>query len=230
MSNVFSLLALLILIIGILLLRRIHKIRLTAKISSYLMLAYCVVLLLSALAVPFLTSDSLIKIETDTDLKYTQANEAAANLIELAKHGQLDNSPGIYKNASLSFPFQGKSLGLASNDPSSSILIERTSPGSNQIEVSSYITTFLTQGVDITQKVLPPDIKLEGNILSIHAPSPYTISFISFKPDFTAAQFTEKKTSNPAGNLLIFGRQAIYLRIPRDLRIDTGLSNITYLD
>ncbi|NLI91276.1 MAG: hypothetical protein GX434_03475 [Peptococcaceae bacterium] len=84
--------------------------------------------------------------------------------------------------------------------------------------------------MNITERILPPDFQLEGNLLTIRPPAPYSIDFICFKPDMTSTQFVKDTTPNPFSYPTIFGRQAVYLIIPKDMEINTNAGNIIYVN
>lgn len=231
MSIFFTPLVLIIIILLIGLVLRFRNYLLSPKLSRTALLVYCAILIISALSVYLLPTENLRQQHNLEQDLYTQANNNMVNFLEIAKQGKLDSTPGVYKNAGYRYQVADDRLVLAPDDGlPCEILIHRGLTDEKIIEISSYVTSHIIQNTDITEQILPPVFSLSGNTLRISPPDRYTLEYISFKKDFTSLQFSASPNADPLRNSTVFGRQAIYLSVPKSLRIEAGQHTVVYLN
>lgn len=233
MSIIFLSIVIMFLLIFFLFMSKSKRPLFSGLLSKYLMLCYCGVLLLSCPAVYVLPPKTLIQTSEDQNQQISQAQDTAARLLDIAKQGKLDRTPGIHKKADFSFQVAVDKLELVpGGNFDYDILIARKDSDDGLVQVSSYMTSTFVQGMDVTQNILPPVVNLEGNRLKLNSPEYYTLNYAAFKPDFTAQQFTGGfmlSVPEPFGNTA-FGRNTIYLQIPKNMKIIGNLINVIYLE
>ena len=192
MSIIFLSIVIMLLLIFFLFMSKSKRPLFSGLLSKYIAFFYIVLLLLSSLAVYILPEKAFIQNLEDQNQQISQAHEITASIFDIAQQGELDNTPGIYKKADLSFQIAGDRLELASTDSFDfhDIFVKRKESDNGLVQVSSYMTSSLVNGIDVTPKILPPVIKLEGNKLKISPLEHYELNYTAFKPDFTTEQFT----------------------------------------
>lgn len=201
--------------------------------SKNLLLLYSAVLTLSFITVYALPLPGYGNAD-EPNQAIIQAEETLYKLPQIAKEGKLDSTPGVYKLSSMDFNLQGNELTL-SPDPYGSyheVFLEKKEAADGLITVSSYTTTTIIQGIDITPQIRPPIIRLSGNRLELSSPENYTLAYTSFKPDFTAEQFSGPIPENwhitdPKTTL---GREIIYLQIPSNMTVVPNQTTIFQLE
>ena len=116
-----------------------NKKPLVPNLRNYIFLFYCALLLLSALTVYALPEqDFLQRAANNTDQAISEARQTEADLLEIAKQGNLDRTEGIYLNLSQDFSTGEKRLNLQLADGmESEVWIERKDSYDGKIEVRS---------------------------------------------------------------------------------------------
>lgn len=160
---------------------------------------------------------------------FTPSDYDLKDLAKSVAQGKQDNLQGLYKNSHYTFSYNGKKLGF--NLPNAAgfngIVIERKDVDDGQIEVSTYVTSQFVQGIDFTKQVLPPLISLNEGMLYIKSNQPLELNYRQFQADFILDQFNSnlQRNKNDSMNILM-GWKAIYIRVPKNIVIDKGNSNV----
>lgn len=161
-----------------------------------------------------------------------QAIGLSQNLIDELNHhlttGQsLDKLQGIYKISGQNFKVETNKLLFIFNERNFTgdyrIFVERKDVDDGEIGVSTYATTQLAGGIDLTKLILPPAVSFQKGTLSLKSPSRQTFEFKQFKNDFTVDQFKLQNYGNFIGMRSSFGGQVIYISVPKSLEIDKGI-------
>ncbi|HHV64580.1 MAG TPA: hypothetical protein GXX46_05850 [Peptococcaceae bacterium] len=186
---------------------------------------YCLLLFLASVVVYALPDESFVHPPAGN------IKEISAEIYQLAGRIWPVNTPNqaIYENLSESYPLTAKELKLVvAGDYQDMIWIERQEANQGQIQVKSYVTSYLVEDYDITSQIKPPVLTWEDNTLLIKSPPKYTLKFVSFKNNFLTSQF-----KNPAGSKIgrtYFGKEAIHLVVPSETEVLTDYRNIVYLN
>jgi hypothetical protein len=194
--------------------------------SKYLIIIYSAVLIILAIVSYMLPENKLLKQAGNMDTINYQALQEAGQFYDLAKSGKLEQNKNITKNADYTFPIEGNQLEIVLNNNSyCQIWVERKEVDDGKIEVGNYLSPFIAENIDITAKIKPPVINLNGNTMTI-APPVDTINLIVFDRDFAVRQFSlnnipRQITYSP----VMVGNQAIYLRIPKNMQVKAKNSN-----
>ncbi|WP_449241086.1 hypothetical protein [Desulfoscipio gibsoniae] len=132
-----------------------------------------------------------------------------------------------YKSAEIiarwNFDYQEERLQITAPDYerySTFIAVERKDVRDGRLEVLSYAP----KSPDRLTLANPPDIRLKGNQLEIIQPERIHLEAVRFYHDFTMAQFTGMGLSTTGSDHFFLDGTLLYLRIPKDLQIDTDES------
>lgn len=186
-----------------------------AKITHWLLIIYLGVLLLSLCISFFMKVDEpsvLVEEKQTTDL------------YEALYSGEISKNDTPYLLDKNSFEYSGESLSIttANVEEGTSVFIERKSVNDNLVEVRVYGNIVDTNGLDLSEKILPPRVKLSEKTLAITYPGAQEIKVALMKNVFASNQITGDKISNGVTT----GGPIVYLRIPPslELKADSALS------
>jgi hypothetical protein len=145
--------------------------------------------------------------------------------------GNIDKQQGVYKNKSVTFKIDKKTLGFKISDNSgyNQIFIERKDVDNGQIEVNTYVAKHFINGIDITKLLLPPNISFQNGILTVGSNEQQILDFKKFTPDFTLEQFKPTSAENNQSMSMNFAGRVVYIRAPKSLEIDKGTSNVNII-
>ncbi len=153
----------------------------------------------------------------------------SSRVYNYVKQGRIEELKGIYKSKVYEFNIGEERLEI--NDSGFggyNIWVEREDTDDGKIEVFSYRTKSFTYGVDVTEKILLPDIEFRGNVLTIK-PLAVRFEYTAFTNDFTVSQFIPED-DGISERMTFFDIQYIYLKIPKGLKINENNLNIDYVD
>lgn len=199
------------------------------KIKNALLALYAAMLLCSVALLYTIPNKNLIPSVTNKQ-KAVAINEYNKDIfLNAAQEGRLDKVEGIYKNCEWNFDFRGKELEIITTGDER-IMAQRKSVNDGKIQVINYVTKCIVYDVDFTDKIKSPNVKLEGNQLSITNPKIYVAKLINFNDDFTITQFEDRKvnkydnrfTSEP-------GQKLIYLRIPKNVQLVSTKAYVQFI-
>ncbi len=222
------LVSVLVLILVILAGSKMIKFLFSGSIPKFIAAAYLPVLIVSAGILYVLPE----KKAENGDKTLAEAQEISSRFYGLAKYDKLDGYEGIYKNGSYSFKLEGNQLELAVQDKEGyyDIWVKRKSADDGRIEVKCYAMPSIVSGVDITKKVAPPVIKLEGDKLNIIPEKKYRLDYSEFDSGFITSQFTAGSSGSQRGGWAFFGGQSVYLYVPESMKISGSGLNINYAE
>lgn len=154
-------------------------------------------------------------------------------IYNLAARGRLDQQSGVYKMSSQTFKLDGNTLRFAISDPEyqNNIVVLRKSVEDGKIEVAAYTTSSGVNGIDFSRKILPPDVSVQKDTLSVKQGPRQNLDFSRFQNDFTVAQFKEGNifANQAVGTSVRFGWRFLVLHIPQNIIIDTGNTHLNMI-
>lgn len=231
MTTMVSLIPLLILLLIIVLFIALSKIRISFGKTNLVTGFYLLLLLTSipvyyAIAEPKM-SEPVKVIETGPG-QYKYDDFQLNTFYDAFSKGRLNQ----YKHAEIvaqwNFDYQEERLKITAPEDEhyfTPIAVEKKDACDGKLEVFSYAPKFPKR----LTLVNPPGIRLQANKLEISPPDETYLKAVQFYHDFTMAQFTGRGTSVLRMNYLL-GHEVLYLRIPKDLLIDTDKSTEDYLN
>jgi len=208
-----------VLTIGIVVFEKLSKMSFVNKSSDITLTIYVAVLFVCLIAYFILSKPEWEAANVTSDKQhYAQMNDVKSALHK----GDVDQVKNNLINEQL-FNYEGEVLYLEQVEGDNnwfSILIERKSENDGVIEVKQYNTGTTLNNINVTDKVKPFRLNVEGEVLRVMDAEPTTIHFTFYKKEFPISQFTEEKESNHEyGTNSYMGADVIYLRIPNDVLV-----------
>ncbi len=152
------------------------------------------------------------------------------DFVDLAMRGELESTEGIIKQKEWSFEHQGDRLMIESPSYYELVIVEQVPEGGSLIEVSSYKTTSIFEGIDVTDRISPPDFIKKGEIIVIEQGSGMQrIEGVGFTRGFVNTQFSDDKNNWHEGGSFNIGQQLIYIRIPDSITVIDRTGNIQFI-
>lgn len=190
---------------------------------------YGLVLLSSLFVLQVLPQESFLEEARVSDNALAQAVQASEAFYSSVLEGRPQDVEGVFVVEQWNFPYSGNQLTVTDTGGSSiysnmMIVAERTEDLDNRIEVTHYVTRTIVEQKDLTNLIKLPSITMDGNKLMLAAPPQYEIELGRFQREFVVAQLFGDQQWMRSGYAAI-GAQALYLRIPRDLDIDSQMMN-----
>jgi len=143
-------------------------------------------------------------------------------LYNSALEGKIDKTGKKYLTKRWSFEYQDRKLNIAVENHESfntGIVVERKNTNDNKIEAVYYKSRSSINGIEVTGRIKPIDIKLARNTLTITKQSMVKIQFSQFENVFSINQFTGGKMFYHESNFYE-GQSILYLRIPKKLELN----------
>lgn len=146
----------------------------------------------------------------------------AIDLEGAAYEGKLDDISNLVKHKNKEISLKGKQLKIVSENEDffMSIIIERIKTPSAKIDSTIYQTKSIFRGLDISNKLQPVSLTLEGDRLSIIGPSPIEMSIQNFSDEMTFSQFTDGGIFNYDTDTFETGNILLYLKVPEVIDVE----------
>jgi hypothetical protein len=122
---------------------------------------------------------------------------------------------GKYNIKNYNFNYEGKKLQLTFEKHNDVIFVDRKTSDDNKIEVYWYCGPITVNGIDFTNVIKEPNIKLLRSKLNVEYEK-QIFSFTRFLKDQVISQFYEKKEDESIRGL---GSGIIYIKVPKNLKI-----------
>lgn len=199
---------------------------------------YTAILFIALIVFYMLPSENFIYKEKDSQKNIDNENQVVQDFYDALQKGKVDKVKGVYKNGQWNFNLSENKLTIATSggEPFAlSIYVQRKDTNDNKIEAVHYSTATLLEGVNISDKIIAPEVELKGNQLNVMMPKQQDIQFVKFIEEFTVRQFSKgKKVEDIDYNTtrMILGTRVLYLRIPKDVQLtfDSNKVNVQYFD
>ncbi|MEL7565165.1 MAG: hypothetical protein AAGU27_09805 [Dehalobacterium sp.] len=201
--------------------RRRHMGRNTAK---WILVTYCAVLLTSVLVLNLIPNKDFLYPENydpnqPVDAKYLARERV--DIVQAAHENRLAETDGIYLLERRNFSFQGEELDVLVKGEFIPVIVKRRQQTDGQIEAAFYTTPTLCNNIDLSEKVLPPQMELSESTLMLTNPD-NEIRIVDFKKDFTAAQFLKPASSLEYNSMHFeWGQKVLYLEIPSNVQVNS---------
>lgn len=179
----------------------------SVKITHWLLIVYSAVLLLSLVIVSFIKFEKPITHE-----------EKGINLYDAVYDGKILDIGQDYILEDNSYEFKGDTLSITSPnfEESSTLFIDRKKEQDNRIDVSIYGKGLYVNGIDLSEKLNLPSLRLDGETLTIVYPDHQELKMALVKNEFTINQFKGESIFNQSYH---FDRPIIYLQIPQNVEL-----------
>ncbi|MBM7660210.1 hypothetical protein JOC85_000977 [Bacillus mesophilus] len=190
---------------------------------------YCLLLLISFTIFYLLPSD--IYSYSDEEFGSLSPNDVEYDtnaIYDALYKGKIEQTEGVNTNETWEFFYSGDQLSINMNeDPTSMLIIaERSDELKGKIEATHYTSKAFIQGLDFSDELHPPYVKLEGETLIIQEPAPLELDYYKLQKEFVITQFDSNKKDHRYIMETSIGVNVLYLKIPKDLEI---IGNILYV-
>jgi hypothetical protein len=179
------------------------------KITHWLLVIYGAILLASLILVAFTKPLEVGKINA------TQEN---IDLYEIMHNGEISKLGKNHLIDAQSFEYKGENITLTSpnGENNSTVFVERKTEDDGRIDVHFYGSGLYMEGINLTEKIILPSLRMEEGTLSIIHPGFQEINIAVVKDEFTINQFTGERDRDQG---IHFDGPIIYLQIPQHLEI-----------
>ncbi len=177
---------------------------------------YAAVLLLSVVVLYMLPHEGFAVSNNDP--------AATADIFQAARTGTLELTPGVTAKGHWSFAYNAGRLEIAA-EPDPVIWTRRKDTDDGKIDVIYYVAKSSFDGVDYTDQIKSPTVKLVGNKLIITNPAPYQIDLARFAKDLTGVQFFGDRVNRP----MMGPREVLFFQIPKSVNIDDTDKRIQFV-
>jgi hypothetical protein len=206
------------------------------------MLGAYLVILLSSVVVYYLLPDNSDQAPiaiTEQDIE--QALLTEHNIYKAGETGEFANifsSEGVYKNGHWTFQYDGDELFIVDLNTATDgayMIIEQDPTNRATIEVNSYKTRTIVNGMDLTDKVIEPEVSLSNGSLIFTGLDRVRIETTQFKKDYTLLQFSKQYNQQGYRNDMlrhqtVFGTQLLHIRVPENVQIqEKTFANVYYI-
>ncbi|TKC14870.1 hypothetical protein [Robertmurraya kyonggiensis] len=200
-----------VIMIAVLILSLKFRLKMNVKITHWLLIVYVGVLLLSLCISFFMKSEEPAEMVEE---------KQKTDLYEAIYSGEISKIDTPYLLDKNSFDYSGESLSItsANAEVGTTIFIERKSVDDNMIEAHIYGSFSHMNGMDFSEKIVPPRVKISEQYMSIIYPGSQVIKLALMKNVFAVNQITGDKMVN---GVTIDG-PIVYLRIPQSLEVKAG--------
>lgn len=203
------------------------KIGIPLKAAKIIIIVYLGVLLISAPVMYFIPKSI-----------FSGSNKPDANMLNIQKYksemfrkyadkGELDKFHDVEKNKTYHFDAESDVLHFETPGYDSyPIWVEEKQTNDGIIDVQTYTTPYIANGIDVTKKVPPIDISYRNALLKVVDARGSTISMISFKPNFLMKQFEKEDVFD---SYTYIGVHAIYIKIPQGMILEKTKNMVTFV-
>ncbi len=179
------------------------------KYIRFIVIAYIAINILGVIVYVAMPKGSFVQAITGVDLKQTEV----MNNPEVLAH---KSSVEKYNVKNYNFNYDGKDLGFVFVNEHNQIFIDRKTSDDNKIELYWYSGSIIVNGIDFTNILKEPNMKLINNKLNIEYEK-QNYNLTQFSKDVVINQFYEKKDNEMVSGLGSSG--IIYIKIPKNLKI-----------
>ncbi|MFD2442462.1 hypothetical protein ACFSO7_00380 [Bacillus sp. CGMCC 1.16607] len=191
----------------------------TVKVTHWILFIYVGLLMLSVVVAPLLPGTVLSHDRIREENQYP--------IYDFLLEGKLDEIDSKSIVQKQGFEYENKVLTITLNkEAGTNIFVERKTTDDGKIDAFVLSEGLLVNDLDFTDKVLPIQFSLTDQTLAIHYPKQQKIDITLINREFVIKQFKGESIRND--RVSGFGEQKIYLRIPKNLKLNE-MNNIHYV-
>jgi hypothetical protein len=199
--------------------KRSSKVLLSGSRIRWMFVGYLSILLICSGLSPLLPKGEITYQKVDAD----QLERDSTELYEAAIQGKIENVDSKYMVKTRNFDYPEKQLNIEVDNEdflSTSIFVERKTINDGKIEALHYQTGSGLNDMAISDLMQPLGINIDKNTLRLENPEKIKLEFSQFQQAFPISQFTGKGDFGDTNNF-IDGTSILYLKIPKDLELNT---------
>ncbi|MFT5872030.1 MAG: hypothetical protein ACI8WT_000957 [Clostridium sp.] len=184
------------------------------KYIRFIVIVYISLNILGVIFYYTIPKGNFVKSISSVDLKQFEKYEVMTNPQVLA----LKSSQKKYNTKNYNFNYDGKDLEFNFTKENHQIIVDRKTSDDNKIEVYWYPGAITLNGIDFTNMIKEPNIKLIRSKLNIECEK-QEYRLTQFFKDIAIKQFYEKIDNESNNDVTSSGSDIIYIRIPKTLKI-----------
>ncbi|MGF7185407.1 hypothetical protein GGQ84_001494 [Desulfitispora alkaliphila] len=223
--NVFSSLLIIMLFIGLIVFIKRMSEKPSHKKLKWILGAYVAILIFSFIFIHTLSEEDFIGGEAGAQNGILVTDQERQNFYDAAMEGRLDELKKVPMTGQWSFEYTEDQLEIVSPGGDYTriwVVVERKDVDDDKIKAASFTGRNIINGIDLTDKIKPPEVKVEGNQLKVIMPEEVRIELGRFDRDFTVKQFFPNGNNNRNRREMssVGGPQVLYIQVPKGVQID----------
>lgn len=194
---------------------------LSVKITHWLLLIYTSVLLLATVIVLFGTDIENISLSHANEAQERDISKASSEFSEAIENGKSPVVDSKYIVEEKSFVVDSSVLTINTNwEHSPNVVVERIQNDQRSIKAQVYsFSNYTADGYDLTDRVIPPVVKLSKNQLLISGPGFKEANLSVATKEFPISQFEKGRQSFSNLGFSSMEHYVIYLQVPEGVEI-----------
>ena len=187
---------------------------------------YLVVGIVLMLALPYLpNAKKQVLSEQEIQNKLDEA-EHLEQLVQQKRFAEIDASY-LKKEWTMKLPTDELTLTTNLERPATQVVVTwRDDPNSNDIFANYYEFPFIFSGIDITDKIVAPEMTLDGSNLSIVEKREVKVTYHRIQPNI---ETLENYSNEKKYHSYLMGQQMLHLNVPKHINIIDNSGMINYL-
>lgn len=182
------------------------------------------------LALPYLpNAKEQVLSEQEIQNKLEEA-EHLEQLVQQKRFTEIDPSY-LKKELTMTLPTNELTLTANLEYPATRVVVTwRDDPNSNAIFASYYEFPFIFSGIDVTNKIVTPEMVLDGSTLSIVEKRQVEVTYHRIQPNIiTLEKYYENQSNKVKYHSYLMGQQMLHLNVPKHINIIDNSGIINYL-
>jgi hypothetical protein len=220
MSILFLILNILLILLLVIFIAKKNVVRFSMpnKIKKYIIVFYCTILVITTILLNFIPTNKFINInKTNGQIEQMPSLDYFKNL---ASKGLLNTTDAYKQTQNLSLDYTGKTLKIINSSNNISVLFKIKDVDDGKIDIQGFVTNSSFDGINVTDKIVPSEIRLKNNELLIYDNSNFDIKIKKFDYDITTTQFSKANSENSDFLSPFFIMKIMYIQIPKSLQLD----------
>lgn len=194
---------------------------------------YCLVLIAALAVYYFIPEENLLVIEEGRG-PYSEEDEAFSIAFhDAAIGGTLGELDGVHLQKQWSFDVTVDQLKFLQGHSYVWTVVDKKEEADGKVEAFLYATPHEFQGIDLTDKIEPFELRMENHLLSIedHGDIQTRIRVAGFKREFVIRPFLEDSRDPWAqfDHVFMNGNQVLYIQIPSNVELSSD-QHVTFTD
>lgn len=166
---------------------------------------------------------------TAKEEEVTHDEQEAVELYTLLLNGEIEQIEEKYVKKTWNFHYEKETIRISKNIDRMSIVIDRTDKLSDEIAVTLYQSPLIFLGMDLYEKVQPPEIELVVDSLLINELEQDRVEAIVFKGSMVEGQFLGARSWLEQLKYPNFRTNVLYIQISKDVKVVVDSEEVHYV-
>lgn len=212
---------LVILLLGIFLSKKMTPKLLRGNNTTLLFKGYVLLLVIASFSSSLLPSNDSFAGKAVSNEVIEQQKNYEKDIFPLVESGRIGEVRGAEVREKWTFPLEGKMLSISPmySEAYIQVFVEHVAELKGQVEAYHYSSRTYMEGVDITERIHPPRLEIEGESLNIYSPASTKVKFFKMGALFPFNQFSGDGNIYFDDEAVTFGVNFLYLRVPEGTKV-----------